>query len=91
MTKRDFQAAEYATEKIAEVADRAKRLMEQVMKTWNPPRTFGSESPADIAQTSLMIAMAYIMGREFMPAELTVNQREAIDSGLKLLNQVLGK
>lgn len=71
------------------IAVRAERLMEQVMKTWEPPLLAGDERPADIAQTSTMIAIAYIMGREFMPAELTHNQREAIDAGVRLMNRTL--
>lgn len=71
-------------------AERAKQLMEQVMKTWSPPLHHGNERPADYAQTSMMLAIAYIMGREFMPTELTENQRAAIDSGLEVLNRVFG-
>jgi len=74
----------------AEIAVRARRLMDQVMKTWDPPLLTRSERKADVAQTSTMIAIAYIMGREFMPSEMTDNQREAIDSGLKVMNQVFG-
>ena len=69
---------------------RAERLRDQVMKTWEPPLLAGDERPADIAQTSTMIAIAYIMGREFMPAELTENQRAAIDGGVRLMNRELG-
>ncbi len=65
--------------------DRAKRLMEQVMETWDPPKTTGGERKADIAQTAVMLTIAYIMGREFIPDELNDNQRAAIDDGLKLL------
>lgn len=68
---------------------RAERLMNQVMKTWDPPLLTGAERPADIAQTSTMIAIAFIMGREFMPAQLTDNQRSAIEGGLKLMKRVL--
>lgn len=70
---------------------RAKRLMAQVMETWDPPRFTGQERPADIAQTSTMLAIAYIMGREFMPSEMTDNQRAAIESGLNLMKQVFGE
>lgn len=74
------------------ITERAKRLMDQVMKTWSPPRFSGDEAeqPAVVAQTTVMIAIAYIMGREFMPNELTENQRAAIDSGLKLIKQTIG-
>ena len=74
-----------------EVDTHAKRLMAQVMETWGPPLQTGSERPADIAQTSTMLAIAYIMGREFLPTEMTDNQRAAIESGLKLFNEVLEK
>lgn len=72
-------------------ADRAKQLMEQIIKTWDPPKFTGGERPADIAQSSVMIAIAYIMGPEFMPLTLTDNQKAAIDSGYELLKNVLGK
>lgn len=67
------------------VTERAKRLMDQVMETWDPPATTGGERKADIAQTAVMLAIAYIMGRDFMPTELSDNQRAAIDDGLKLM------
>lgn len=70
-------------------ADRAERLMNQIVKTWDPPRFTGSERPEDIAQTSVMLAIAFIMGPQFMPLNLSDNQKAAIDSGLKLFNQVL--
>ena len=72
---------------------RAKKLMDQVMQTWAPPRLAGDEAnrPAVVAQTSVMITIAYIMGCEFMPSELTENQQAAIDSGLKLINEVFGE
>ncbi len=68
---------------------RAKQLMDQIMKTWDPPLLTGNERPADIAQTATMVAIAYIMGREFLPSNLTVNQQAAVDSGLELFNEVL--
>lgn len=74
-----------------EVDTHAKRLMAQVMETWDPPLQTGSERPADIAQTSTMLAIAYIMGREFLPTEVTNNQRAAIESGLNLMKQVIGE
>ncbi len=70
---------------------RAERLMWQIMKTWDPPLLTGEECKADVAQTAVMITIAYIMGREFMPSKLTDNQREAIDSGLKLFKHELGQ
>lgn len=73
-----------------EVVTRAKSLMGQVMKTWDPPRIAGTERAVDIAQTSVMLSIAYIMGREFLPSGLTDTQQAAIDSGLKLFNKVIG-
>ena len=74
----------------SEISERAKRLMDQVMKTWSPPReSNGSESLEVVAQTSVILAIAYIMGREFMPSELSENQRAAIDSGLVVLQDAL--
>ena len=70
-------------------ADRAKKLMDKVLKTWDPPRFTGNERPADIAQTSVMLAISHIMGREFLPSNLTVNQQAAVDSGLELFDEVL--
>ena len=69
----------------SEIADRAERLMNQVMETCDPPATTGGERKADIAQTAVMLTIAYIMGREFMPTELNDNQKAAIDDGLKLM------
>lgn len=70
--------------------ERAKRLMDQVMETWDPPATTAGERKADVAQTAVMLTLAYIMGREFMPNELNDNQRAAIDDGLKFLKQHIG-
>jgi len=69
------------------VTARAKQLMDQVLETWDPPLITGTERAADIAQTSVMLAR--IMGREFLPSNLTVNQQAAVDSGLELFNEVL--
>lgn len=77
--------AQWKNEDSTTWTGRAKRLMDQVMETWDPPATTGGERKADIAQTAVMLAIAHIMGREFMPTELSDNQRAAIDSGLKLM------
>ena len=74
---------------MSEIAERAKRLMDQVMKTWEPPRLAGGERPADIAQTTMMLAIAYLMGRDFLQEGLSDNQRRAIYSGLDLLHHTL--
>lgn len=74
---------------VVEVATRAGALMAQVMKTWDPPYSSEDERRADIAQTAVMITIAYIMGREFLPCDLTENQQAAIDSGLRLLDREL--
>lgn len=71
------------------VVQRAERLMAQVMETWDPPKTTAVERKADIAQTAVMLTLAYVFGREFVPSELTDNQRLAIDDGLKVLNREL--
>jgi len=73
----------------SQIAVRAERLMNQVMKTWNPPAFTGRERRADIAQTATMLAIAYIMGRDFLPSDLAENQRRAIDGGVKSLNHHL--
>ena len=70
---------------------RAKQLMDQVMKTWDPPRFTGSERPEDIAQSATMLTIAYIMGKEFMPSDLTDSQKEAINLGLRLFNQTFNQ
>ena len=82
--------AQWANQDNCTPADRAKRLMDQVMKTWSPPReSNGLESLEVVAQTSVILAIAYVMGREFMPTELSENQRAAIDSGLVVLQDAL--
>lgn len=68
---------------------RAKRLMDQVMQTWNPPLLAGNETDAMIAQTSTMLAIAYIMGKEFLPHNLTNAQRAAVESGLAVYTKHL--
>ena len=65
------------------VVQRAERLMAQVMETWDPPKTTAGERKADIAQTAVMLTLAYVFGREFVPSELTDNQRLAIDDVLR--------
>lgn len=72
-------------------AIRAKQLMDQVMKTWNPPLLAGDEQKADIAQTSVMLTIAYIMGPEFMPSSLNDNQKDAINSGMEFYKQFFGE
>ena len=69
------------------IDERAQRLMDQVMKTWNP--LTGSERPADIAQTSVMLTIAYIFGSEFLPQNMSRSQEGAIYSGLALLHREL--
>ena len=70
------------------ISSRAQRLMDKVMGTWSPPLA-GSADEACIAQTSVMLAIAYIMGKEFLPCDLTDNQRSAIDEGLSTLNELI--
>ena len=70
--------------------DRIVRLRDQVKKTWSPPFVSGNERLADAAQTSTMLAIAYVMGPEFL-GELTTAQQAAVDSGLKTMRTVLGE
>ena len=72
------------TDELAECRKRAGQLRDRVMQTWSPPRGFGSEKPADIAQTAVMQAIAYIMGPEFLGDNLTENQRLAIEASTLL-------
>jgi hypothetical protein len=65
--------------------DRAAVLRDQVKKTWSPPILFGGESTATIAQTSIMLSIAWVFGVEFL-GDLTRNQQRAIDSGLVVFN-----
>lgn len=67
---------------------KASALRDQVLKTWDPPLITGSESPAVIAQSSVMISLAFLYGRDFFPP-LTVNQQAAIDGGLSLFERVI--
>ncbi len=74
---------------IEDINLRATKLVWQVMKTWSPPKHHGHERPEDIAQTSVMLAVAYIMGTEFLPDKLSENQSAAIQSGLELMHKAL--
>lgn len=67
---------------------RASLLRDQVMKTWAPPKRAGGEDAATIAQTAVMHAIAFVMGPEFMPDDMTPNQKLAIDSGMLMFNRV---
>lgn len=64
---------------------RAEQLRDQVLKTWMPPLQAGGECAADIAQTSVMLSLAYVFGKDFL-GPLQGNQSAAIDSGLKLFH-----
>lgn len=86
---KQFELQWSESESNKNVEDRANELMNQVLKTWDPPLITGTERAADIAQTSTMLAIAHIMGREFLPSKLTANQQAAVDSGLELFNEVL--
>lgn len=65
---------------------RAGQLCEQIMLTWDPPLR-GIGTPADVAQTSVMTAVAFIFGIDTLPA-MTTNQRLAVESGLILFSNV---
>lgn len=73
---------------VDQIDDRAQRLMDQVMKTWNPPLT-GSGADGDLVQTAVMIAIAYIFGSEFMPPNMTRSQEAALYSGLAVMHKTL--
>lgn len=89
---RDDEPAGFRVLNKSPMAERARaaKLRDQVLKTWNPPLKAGGESPADIAQTSTMVALAFVFGREFM-GELSPNQAAAVDSGAGLMRDVLGE
>jgi hypothetical protein len=63
-------------------------IRDQVLKTWNPPRLTGKETLADAAQTSVILTIAFIFGKEFV-GPLTQHPPEAIESGIKLFETVL--
>jgi hypothetical protein len=65
---------------------RASQICDQIMLTWDPPIR-GIGSPADVAQTSVMTAVAFIFGIDSLPA-MTTNQRAAVESGLVLFTNV---
>lgn len=75
---------------MTEQERRAALLMNQIMLTWRPPFHAGGETKAEIAQTCAMQAIAYIMGRDFMPDRMSLNQRAAIDQGIALFEKELG-
>ena len=81
------EASEEGGEIILE--ERAIKLRDQILKTWNPPLTSGDERKADIAQTSVMLSLAFVFGSEFL-GPLTSNQQVAITSGLALFEKVIG-
>lgn len=67
--------------------DRAARLRDMVMKTWDPPER-GMGRPADVAQTATMQTLAWVMGREFLP-KLTATQDKTITASLEMMEKVL--
>ena len=66
---------------------KAKKIIMQVKKTWNPPRRV-SGTPVDQSQTTAMITIAYVFGIEIL-GDLTPNQYAAVASGLKFFNDHL--
>ena len=60
----------------------------KVKKNWDPPLKSGGESPATIAQTSVMLTLAFVFGKDFLGV-LTPEQRIAVDFGCKLFEEVL--
>lgn len=64
---------------------RAARLREKIKKTWSPPET-GFGRNADIAQSSVMISLAFIFGKDFL-GPLSTNQENAVNGGLDSFNK----
>ncbi len=58
--------------------EKAKQLRDQVLKTWSPPLRWGTESPADIAQTAVMQTLQWCFHGVFDDVELTESQEAAI-------------
>ncbi len=70
-----------------EKREKAKKLIKEVLKTWDPPE----EGMADIAtsvQTSSMITVAYLFGKDLF-CDLKPNQQKALDSGISLLDDLV--
>lgn len=72
--------------RVEDIEARAAALRDQVLKTWAPP-LFGPATPAQVAQTSSMQTIAFLMGKEFLPG-LNLNQQMAIDQAMELFEQV---
>jgi hypothetical protein len=69
------------------IRHRAEMLRDQVKKTWNPPLQ-GLGGPGTAAQTSTMLTLSYVFGKDFL-GELTSSQQLAVDLGCDLLEEVL--
>lgn len=65
------------------------KMRDHLKKTWSPPLK-GPGHYVDAAQTAIMQAMAYVMGKEFL-GELTPEQQAAIDQGYEIYRKVLGE
>lgn len=63
--------------------ERAALLRDQVKLTWNPPLR-GRGVDADVAQTAVMQAMGFIMGKDFL-GELTDVQSIVVTQGIEMM------
>lgn len=68
--------------------ERAIALRDQVLKTWDHPLMSAEERKADIAQTAVMLSLAFVFGRGFL-GPLSDKQEAAITGGLKLFEKVI--
>jgi len=73
---------------MQDIHHRAELLRDQILKTWSPPLKSGGESSGVVAQTSVMLTIAFLLGKDFL-GQLTEVQQRAIDSGLELFEEVL--
>ena len=68
--------------------ERAGLLRDKIRETWNPPRDIEDYTESDVAQTSVMVALAWIYGKSFL-APMTPTQVCAIRDGLEDCLEVL--
>lgn len=80
-------SAEASTD-VFQQRKRAEQLRDQVFKTWSPPIA-GRGSDATIAQTAVMVTLAWVFGRREFFTALTLEQHVAIETGLDMFTKVL--
>ena len=74
-----------------EMLKRASALIDQVLKTWNPPEgdpALREVCDATIAQTAAMVTTAWIIGDNLQSWGLSETQQEQVDSGVELFNRL---